>query len=171
MPAEEHLPRRPTVHEDDRRPPRCATRALEELAVHRRAVGSAEDDHLRRHQLVCREVGRDMVGSEEARRAAGGEHHGRKRRPLGTRGDECDRRAVAGDVRCPLHAVAGRALDRLRAIDGHGENVPAVDIVAARARVRIIDEIRAIRTRRDVLHHELARREEERRAAVPRDRV
>ena len=77
VPAEQHLPRRPAMHEHDARFRRARRRARtgargrhEQLPVYRRPVGCLERDMLRRHELFGGEVLRRLIGRERARRRA-----------------------------------------------------------------------------------------------------
>jgi hypothetical protein len=53
VPTQQHLSRRPAVHEDDGRLPSGGSRlpVLEQLTVYAGSVGCLEDDALRRDQL------------------------------------------------------------------------------------------------------------------------
>src|SRR3954468_23220390 len=121
MPAEEHLPARATVHEDDggKLRPGGYARREEELAVNLNTVLRFEDDLLRLDEFRGREVARQRRGGEHARVAA------RERRLLRVRhrglarvrAEVDEGLAVAGHDRAPLDAIADRVLARAPARD------------------------------------------------------
>ncbi len=168
VPAQQHLPRRASMHEDHRgllrSRTRVAARALEELGVDVEAVGRLEDDLSRHHELRLRIARGHEIGGEQTRRrglaSPEGERH-RDRRAHCGRAQEHDVRAVAGHDRRPFQAGARREDLRRRAIDGRLDDVPPIHVVGIRPGVRGEDEQPPVRAQLDVLGYVRARREKE----------
>ncbi len=134
------------------------------------AVLGLEAHGSRRDERRRREVGRQPLLAQHARRSARGGPHGRQRRPLGPRREVCDPLAVAGHDRRPLEAGAGRQHLGRGLVRRHAHHVAAVQVVGCRAGVAREHERAPIGAERDVLGHEIARRQQQRLAAGRRQR-
>ncbi len=171
VPAEEHLARRAAVDVDERRPLGRSARRLEQLSVDLEAVARLEDHLLRRHQLRRRELRRHAVLGEAPRRAAGDGPHGRQRRVLRVRLDVDERPAVGRDRGRPVDRRARRDRGGHRRVHWHPVEMPAVDVQRIRARVRTVDDEAAVGAHGRVLDHEIAGRQQRRRATGGRHRI
>ena len=173
VPAEQHLPRWPTVDVDDGRLSRVPTaRCFEQLPVDGQTVSRAKHDLFRRDQR-SRKVGRNVIGADGTDRGARGAERQRRgqRGPLRRRADKDERRAVASNCRRPLEAAAGRHDLRRRTINRHANHVAPIDVERVRAHVARKHEPASVRTERDVLGHVAARSEEQSSAPRSRNRV
>ena len=132
VPAQEHLPYRPAVHEDDGRHlhPRPRVRGEEELAVNLLAVRRLEDDLLRHDELRRGEVARERLRGEHARGAARERHHVRHRRRARVRAEVDETLAVARDRGTPLDLLAGGDGGGTSARDGDAPDVSPVYVAA-----------------------------------------
>ena len=151
--AEQHLPPRPAVDEDHRRPLLAGlqVRWQEQLVVELVAVLGLEGDRLG-HDVLVQGVARRQL-PDRPRLTAVRRHHGHGQRLSGICVQHrhlvprCQRRRVG------LDAVAVRELPRLAPCRGHAPQVAAVDV----PRVGGVEESAAIRRQRDILRDAVSR--------------
>ena len=133
MEAEQHLPPRSTVKENQRRPPLTGLqlRWKKQLAVNLHAVGGRQHDGLRLNKRGVGEAGGHLNGLEVLEFTAAGLHCGMAGRfPIGTEHGKA--MAVAQLNWFPFEPFAGRQCGSLLAENGHSPDVPAVNIILIR---------------------------------------